>query len=49
MLTDDQRMIADMACAFARDKLAPGAAAREKAGEIEPEILREMGSLGLLG
>lgn len=49
MFTDDQRMIADMARAFAQDKLAPGAAAREAAGAIEPKILREMGSLGLLG
>ncbi len=49
MLTDDQRMIADMARAFAQDKLAPGAEAREKAGEIELDIRREMGALGLLG
>ncbi len=49
MFTDDQRMIADMARAFAQDKLAPGAPAREEAGEIEPDIRREMGALGLLG
>jgi len=49
MLSDDQRMITEMARAFAQDKLAPGAEAREKAGEIELKIRREMGSLGLLG
>lgn len=49
MLTDDQRMIANMARSFAQDKLAPGAEAREKAGEIELAIRQEMGALGLLG
>ena len=49
MFTEEQNMIAEMARAFARDKLAPGAAAREKAGEIEVEIRNELGKLGLLG
>ncbi len=34
---------------FAADRLAPGAAAREKAGRIEPELIRELAGLGLFG
>ncbi|GAB4261489.1 MAG: acyl-CoA dehydrogenase family protein [Pararhodobacter sp.] len=49
MLTEDQTLIRDTARAFARDRLAPGAAARDLDGRIEPEILREMGALGFLG
>ena len=49
MLSDDQKMIRDTARAFARDRLAAGAAARDASGAIEPEILREMGDLGFLG
>ena len=49
MLSEDQTLIRDTARAFARDRLAPGAAARDQRGEIEPEILREMGELGFLG
>lgn len=49
MLTEDQRLIRDTARAFSRDRLAPGAAARDAAGAIEPEVLRELGDLGFLG
>ena len=49
MLTEDQELIRDTARAFARDRLAPGAAARDRAGAIEPEVLAELGSLGFLG
>lgn len=35
--------------AFAQEKLWPGAAAREKAGRIEPDIIAEIGALGFLG
>ena len=42
-------LIVDMARKFAEERLAPGAAAREKAGAIEPEIIRELGELGFLG
>lgn len=49
MLSEDQSLIRDTARAFARDRLAPHAAARDKAGAIEPEVLREMGELGFLG
>ncbi len=48
-LTEDQRQIFDMARAFARDVLAPGAAAREAAGLIEPEVRAQLGQLGFLG
>jgi hypothetical protein len=42
-------IVIDMVRKFATDRLAPGAAAREKAGAIEPEIIRELGELGILG
>jgi alkylation response protein AidB-like acyl-CoA dehydrogenase len=42
-------LVVEMAARFARDRLEPGAAAREKAGAIEPEIVRELGELGFLG
>ncbi|MGY6536260.1 MAG: acyl-CoA dehydrogenase family protein [Pararhodobacter sp.] len=49
MLTEDQILVQDTARAFARDRLAPGAAERDRTGSIDPEILREMGALGFLG
>jgi butyryl-CoA dehydrogenase len=49
MLTDEQVMIRDMARDYAQSRLAPGAAAREKAGAIEPEVVSELGELGFLG
>lgn len=49
MLTDDQRMIRDAARDFARDRLAPGAAGRDREGRIEPDVLAELGELGFLG
>jgi len=49
MLTDDQRMIQDTARAFARDRLAPGAARRDREARIEPEVLADLGALGFLG
>ena len=41
--------IVEMVRKFAQDRLAPHAAAREKAARIEPEIVRELGELGILG
>jgi alkylation response protein AidB-like acyl-CoA dehydrogenase len=38
-----------MARRFATERLAPGAATREKAGAIEPEIVAELGELGIFG
>jgi butyryl-CoA dehydrogenase len=49
MLTDEQAMIRDMAREYAQSRLAPGAAAREKAGAIEPEVVSELAELGFLG
>ncbi|MDX1782209.1 MAG: acyl-CoA dehydrogenase family protein [Thalassovita sp.] len=49
VITEDQQMIQDMARSFARDVLAPGAAARDKSKVIEPEVLAQMGELGFLG
>lgn len=49
ILTEEQRMIRDMARAFAEDKVAPDAAAWERDGRIPTEVLREMGRLGLMG
>lgn len=49
MLTEEQRMVQDMARAFARDEIAPRAGDWEKAGEIPMDFLREMGALGLMG
>jgi alkylation response protein AidB-like acyl-CoA dehydrogenase len=42
-------MVIDMVRRFAQERLAPHAAEREKAGRIEPEIIRELGELGVFG
>jgi butyryl-CoA dehydrogenase len=42
-------LIVDMVRRFAQDRLAPQAAEREKAARIEPDIIRELGELGILG
>lgn len=49
MLSQEQQMIRDMARDFARERLAPGAAQRDRSGEPPRELLREMGRLGLMG
>ena len=46
---DGDALVVEMARKFATERLAPGAAAREKAGRIEPEIIAELGALGILG
>ncbi len=48
-LTEEQRMIRDMAREFARAEVAPRAQAWEKAGWIDDDLVRQMGELGLLG
>lgn len=48
-LTEEQRMIRDMARDFADKELAPRAAERDEASEFPWEALRKMGELGLLG
>jgi alkylation response protein AidB-like acyl-CoA dehydrogenase len=47
--TEEQAMVAETARAFAREVLAPGAAARARAKAIEPEVLAQLGALGFLG
>ncbi len=49
LYTDDQRMIRDTARDFARERLAPNAAAWDQAAQLPDEIVAEMGELGLLG
>ncbi|PDS75244.1 acyl-CoA dehydrogenase family protein [Rhizobium sp. L43] len=49
ILSDLQQQIADLARDFARDRLAPGAAKRDREHIFPREELKEMGELGLLG
>src|ERR1019366_2386183 len=42
-------IIVDMIRKFSQERLAPFAAEREKRGRIEPEIIRELGELGVFG
>ena len=46
---EDQAAIRDLARRFARERLAPHYQAREAAGVLDRELVREMGGLGLLG
>jgi alkylation response protein AidB-like acyl-CoA dehydrogenase len=48
-LTEDQRMIRDMAREFARNELAPNAAQWERDKWIPDAVVAQMGALGLLG
>ena len=48
-LSEEQRMIRDMARDFAKTELAPNAAQWEKAGWLDDEMLKQMGELGFLG
>jgi butyryl-CoA dehydrogenase len=47
--SDPNALIVDTARRFAEERLAPLAAAREKAGVIEPAIIAALGELGFLG
>jgi len=49
MLTDEDELIRSTAAEFSREVLKPGAAARDRAHAIEPEVLRQLGELGFLG
>lgn len=49
VLTEEQQLIADTARRFAEGVLTPGAEAREKAGAIEPSVIRGLSDMGLLG
>lgn len=48
-LTEEQRMIRDMARDFANAELTPNAERWEKEGWLDGQVLEQMGELGLLG
>lgn len=48
-LSDEERMIRDMARSYAQDKLMPRVLEANRNENFDPEIMREMGELGLLG
>ncbi|NUB15843.1 acyl-CoA dehydrogenase [Azospirillum brasilense] len=48
-LTEEQRMVRDMARDFAAERLAPTAAERDRTGAFPKGELAEMGRLGLMG
>ena len=48
-LTEEQRAFQEAARRFARERIAPGYMAREKAGHVDRALMREMGALGLIG
>ena len=48
-LSEEQRMIRDMARDFAKTELAPNAEKWEKAGWLDDAMLKQMGELGFLG
>ena len=47
--TDGDTLIIDMIRRFSQERLAPLAAEREKNRRIEPEIIAELGELGVFG
>ncbi|MFM0289804.1 acyl-CoA dehydrogenase family protein [Paraburkholderia megapolitana] len=47
--TEDQRMIRDAARDFSTGRLAPNAAQWDRESRLPPEVVTEMGALGLLG
>ena len=48
-LSDEQRMIRDLARDFAQKRLKPNSAECDRAASLPREVLNEMGKLGLLG
>jgi cyclohexanecarboxyl-CoA dehydrogenase len=49
ILTDDQKALQETARRFSRERLLPDYQKREKLGVLDRALIREMGSLGLLG
>lgn len=49
LIGPEEALIRDTARAFARERLAPTAAERDRAGSIPRDLLAEMGDLGFLG
>ena len=48
-LTEDERMIADAARAYAREKLMPRVLEANRNEHFDPSIMKEMGEMGLFG
>jgi glutaryl-CoA dehydrogenase len=48
-LSEDERMVRDTARDYAQEKLFPRVLAANREGKFYPDIIREMGSLGMLG
>jgi glutaryl-CoA dehydrogenase len=48
-LTDEERMVRDTARGYAQEKLFPRVLAANRDGNFNPDIIHEMGALGLLG
>ena len=48
-LTEEERMVRDTARAYAQEKLFPRVLAVNREGKFYPDIVREMGALGMLG
>ena len=46
--TEELDQIRDTARRFAQERVAPGYLAREQAGRFDPDLVREMGALGLI-
>ena len=49
LLTDEERMVRDSAHDFAQSRLMPGIIEANRHEKFDPEIMKEMGKLGLLG
>ena len=49
LLSEEQLAFQEVAQRFARERLAPGFMAREQTGRIDRDLVRELGSLGLIG
>jgi butyryl-CoA dehydrogenase len=48
-LSEDHRVLRDTVREFARAEVAPGAAARDRAHALEPELIAKMAEMGFLG
>jgi glutaryl-CoA dehydrogenase len=48
-LTEEERMVRDTARDYAQDKLFPRVLEANRSGAFNPDIIKEMGALGLLG
>jgi glutaryl-CoA dehydrogenase len=48
-LTEEERMVRDTARAYAQEKLFPRVLAANRDGNFNPDIVHEMGALGMLG